>query len=282
MDSGTLLNQLTNYDTTRKNSVDVLNEAMGKYGVPEIRNRVAGLRTTLTNTESALNNVDPSVTGRTQGSLVTEAQRQKQVTNERAPIMQQYGEVSSALGNESANLTDNQNLAKDFASGSIDDWNAGRAALQDRYSTTYQREQDTKANDLEQAKLRAAAAASSGFSFPTSTSPTPLGTSGTTDPVKARIEAIQQDAINDVAGRKGQSRAALLSDYNATLLSAQRGNQRDIAKVDAYKRLYPEIFQPAGPAVLSPEFGSQIKNKAASLLSSAGGRLKSNLGIFGF
>jgi hypothetical protein len=75
-------------------------------GVPEIRNNVAGLRTTVANTTNALNNVDPSVTGRTSGSLVTEAQRQRLVNMERAPI-------ASELQNESGNLnTQNQILAR--------------------------------------------------------------------------------------------------------------------------------------------------------------------------
>lgn len=169
MDSATLAKQIADYDTKRRSSVDVLNEAMGKYGVPEIRSRVTGLRTTLANTENALNAVDPSVTGRTQGSLVTEAQRQKQVVNERAPIMEQYGQQERALGNESANMSDALGAAKILAEGQQNDWNIGRQALQSRYDQTFAKEQAEKAFQLEQEKLaeakRQAAAAAAGYSL---------------------------------------------------------------------------------------------------------------------
>lgn len=144
MDSQSLFNQLQDYDKNRKSSVDVLNDAMGKYGVPEIRSRVSGLRTTLSNTENALNAVDPSVTGRTQGSLVSEAQRQKQVANERAPIAQQYGEQTKALGNESANLSDQLQAAQLLAQNQVSDYDRGRQALSSQYDAVLGREAEKR------------------------------------------------------------------------------------------------------------------------------------------
>lgn len=162
MDSTAIANQIAEYDKNRKSSTDVLNQAMSQYGIPEIRSRVAGLRTTLSNTENALNNVDPSVTGRTQGSLVTEAQRQHQVADERAPIADQYGQQSRALATESANQSDALSAAKLLAENQINDYNTGRSALQSRYDTTYKREQDQKAADLAAKQL---AANSSGYNL---------------------------------------------------------------------------------------------------------------------
>jgi acetyl/propionyl-CoA carboxylase alpha subunit len=235
MDSAALLSQLQTYDAGRKNTVDVLNEAMGKYGVPEIRNRVAGLRTTLTNTENALNSVDPSVTGRTSGSLVTEAQRQKQVTNERDPIMQQYGQISNGLSNESKSLTEGETAARTWAEAAINDWNAGRSALQDRYTTTYQREQDDKAMQMEQAKMRAAAAASGGWN---------VGGGGGAPAAGAPTDPLKQGAFNDVQTRitSAKSDAELISDFNATMNSAKRGNAKDKAKVEFYMAMRPDLF----------------------------------------
>lgn len=148
--SAELATKIAEYDKNKKSSADILNEAMTKYGVPEIRGRVAGLRTTLGNTEAALNAVDPSVTGRTSRSLVTEAQRQRMVANERAPIASQYGEQSRALGTESANMTDAERAAETLARGTISDYTTGRQALQGQYETTYQREQ----NDIAQQTAR--------------------------------------------------------------------------------------------------------------------------------
>lgn len=144
MDSNSIANQIAEYDKNAKGSVDVLNDAMKQYGIPEIRNRVAGLRTTLTNTENALNNVDPSVSGRTQGSLVTEAQRERMVQNEKAPIMQNYSKISGNLSNESGNLSDQMQAAQLLASSKINDYNTGRQALQSRYQDAVSREAEQR------------------------------------------------------------------------------------------------------------------------------------------
>lgn len=145
MDSAAVAQQLANYDQNKVTSTDALNQALTQYGVPEIRNTVSGLRTTLANTQNAYNAVDPSVTGRTQGSLVTEAQRSKQVSNERAPIAGQIGDQSKALNQNQQDLTDALGQATTQATNKVNDYNTGRAALQSQYDTTYKREQDTLA-----------------------------------------------------------------------------------------------------------------------------------------
>lgn len=134
--------QLQQYDANRVTTTDALNDALKQYGVPEIRQNVAGLRTTVANTTSALNNVDPSVTGRTQGSLVTEAQRQRQVANERAPIAQQLQGFNTALGQGEQNLNEANNQATTLATNRVHDWETGRSALQSQYDTAYKAEQD--------------------------------------------------------------------------------------------------------------------------------------------
>lgn len=140
--SAAIAQQLADYDKNRVTSTDALNSALAQYGVPEIRNTVSGLRTTIANTTNALNNVDPSVTGRTQGSLVTEAQRSKQVNNERAPIAQQLGSQTGALTQNQQDLNDALGQATTQATNQINDYNTGRSALQNEYDTTYKSEQD--------------------------------------------------------------------------------------------------------------------------------------------
>lgn len=151
MDSATLAAQIADYDKKKINSVDALNEAMGQFGIPEIRNRVKGLRTTIANTESSLNAVDPSVTGRTSQSLVTEAQRQRMVANERQPIAEQLSGQNKALGDETVNLNENTQQATQLASNRINDYQTGRQALQSQYDAAFQREQAAAA---EAAKAR--------------------------------------------------------------------------------------------------------------------------------
>jgi hypothetical protein len=154
MDSATIARQLADYDAKRVTSTDAMNQALAQYGVPEIRNTVSGLRTTLANTTNALNSVDPSVTGRTQGSLVTEAQRQRQVARERAPIAGQLDSQGKQLGDAQTNLNDALGQATTLATNRVNDWNAGRQALQGQYDNTYKREQDTLAQQLAQEQMR--------------------------------------------------------------------------------------------------------------------------------
>lgn len=153
MDSATLASQLAAYNAKPVTATDALNTALNTFGVPEIRNTVSGLRTTVANTNSALNAVDPSVTGRTQGSLVTEAQRERQVNNERAPIAQNLTDENKSLTDQQQALTDALGQATTTANNQVSDYNAGRTALQGEYDMEYQREQDAAS------KAAAAAAA---------------------------------------------------------------------------------------------------------------------------
>ena len=100
------------------------------------------------------------------------------------------------------------------------------------------------------------------------------------DPIKAQNDKILQAAFNDVAGRQGQSQAAIRSDYNATMASANRGNIRDKSKIDVYHRMFPWLTQKAAPGILTPEFGQQLSNRAGNVFSALGNRLSNNLGIF--
>lgn len=142
--SAQIAGQLATYDKNRKSSADIMSEALKEYGVPEIRSNVANLRTTIANTENALNAVDPSVTGRTSRSLVTEAQRSRIVNNERAPIAEQLSGQGRALSTESANLTEQQRAAETLAQGRINDYTTGRTALQSQYNDALARENEAR------------------------------------------------------------------------------------------------------------------------------------------
>lgn len=100
------LAELQALQNSAQNPLDVYNQQQQAFGVGDVRNRVSSIRNTLLNTENALNQVDPSVTGRTSGSLVTEAQRQRLVNLERQPLAAQYGQQQGALSNEQATLSD--------------------------------------------------------------------------------------------------------------------------------------------------------------------------------
>jgi acetyl/propionyl-CoA carboxylase alpha subunit len=146
--SAELAAKIADSDAHRVTSVDATNEALAQYGVPEIRKNVAAMRTTVANTQNSLNAVDPSVTGRTSQSLVTEAQRQKQVANERAPIAEQLQGQNQALGQQSQDLNDATSQATVQATNRVNDWQTGRQALQQQYDNTYKAEQDSIAAQI--------------------------------------------------------------------------------------------------------------------------------------
>jgi len=89
-----------------ENPLDTYNKAVTSLGIPDVRASVQSLRKQILDSENLLNQVEGSVTGRTQGSLVTEAQRQRLVAQERQPIAEQAQKSYGALGTESANLQD--------------------------------------------------------------------------------------------------------------------------------------------------------------------------------
>jgi site-specific DNA-cytosine methylase len=231
-----LATQLADYDAKRKSSVDVLNEAMSKYGVPEIRSRVSGLRTTLSNTENALNAIDPSVTGRTQGSLVTEAQRSKQVANERAPIAEQYGTFSRSLGDAQSDLSDQERAAQVLAEGQLNDYESGRQALAGRYQLATDRENEQRrqleadrAYQLQsQEAARQAKAASAGYNFGGATASATPSTKA--DPYAS---VNKQGATNAMVGLFKTNDAALVQKtINAITSSAKNGNLYDKYKLE--------------------------------------------------
>lgn len=151
---------IQNFDASRANPTDVLSQAEGKYNVGQSRQRLVGLRSAIMGTEGALNAVDPSVTGRTSNSLVTEAQRSKMVANERAPIAEQYSQQQGALGNENSNYSDLQGQASKEAQLRLTGDDTKRSALQSLYDNLYKREQDAIAKQqAEQARQDALNAA---------------------------------------------------------------------------------------------------------------------------
>ena len=242
------LSQIQSFDASRSNPSDVLNQAQNKYGVGQTQQRLVGLRSAIMGTENLLNNVDPSVTGRTANSLVTEAQRSKMVANERAPIADQYSQQQGALANENANLNDASTKAAQEAQLTLTGQDTKRNALQSLYDTLYKREQDKIAQD-------AAAKAASSSAFDMSKY---LGSSGggnatsngtSTNNGVSPLSAIEQQGLANATGfvnkYKGNDNA-LISDFKATLSSANRGNAVDKAKLQAYATLRPDLFGNGG------------------------------------
>lgn len=117
-----------------RSSQDISTEAETKYGIPEATKRVSSLRGLVGNLQSAVEAVDPSVTGRTSGTFTTEGQRQALISKERSPILGDLGKQQSALSNEVADFNTSQGLATQMVQALKSDDQATYQRLLDQYN----------------------------------------------------------------------------------------------------------------------------------------------------
>lgn len=231
------LSQLQSFQSSRRKPQDVIREQEQQLGLPSAQQRQIGLRAAIGNTENLLRNVDPSVSGRTQGSLVTEAQKQRLVAMEREPISDQFREQSRALEGETANLNELNRRALTGAQLAISEQDAQENALRGVYQNLYQREQDEAARiqrDREFAEqqrqfneqLRASnagAASLAGLFGGGSSRETPA--SPQVDPLKQKA----QTAVTQLLGTN--DRGLIQRTYDAIKKSAGYGNAYDQMKL---------------------------------------------------
>lgn len=166
--SAQALQSLTDFNTNRKSAQDVNTQAQAQYGIPESSARLSTIRGLVGNLQSSVNAVDPSVTGRTSGSFVTEGQRQALVNKERTPILGQLGEQQTALGNEQQNFNTSSSLASNLASSILSQDQSKYQGLLDQYNAATAAEQEAEkkrefdASLAEQVAARKAAASAGG------------------------------------------------------------------------------------------------------------------------
>lgn len=246
--SQSAFDELRNFQGSRRKAADILKESESRLGLPDATKRQQGLRTAITNTENLIKAVDPSVSGRTGGSLVTEAQKTRLVGLERQPLDTAFSEQNRALEGESAIASELQRRALQESQLQLSEDDARQNALQGVYSTLYQREQDAIAKAErdrafeEQKRLAQQQASSLNSLLGGGTSaPTASGFGKPTNPV-------DQDAYNDVRTRISGDDNSIRSDYAATLDSARRGNMRDKAKIQFYHALRPDLFGKGTPS----------------------------------
>ena len=251
--SQSALDQLRSFQGSRRKSTDVLRESENRLGLPQATQRQQGLRTAITNTENLIKAVEPSVSGRTGGSLVTEAQKTRLVGMERAPLDTAFGEQNRALEGENAMANELQRRALQESQLQIAEDDRQEQGMSGLYSTLYQREQDAQAKAErdrafaeEQSRARAAAAQSSSLASLLGGNTGTLG--ATTTGFGKPTNPTDQDAYNDVRTRISGDDASIKSDYAATLASARNGNQRDKVKIQFYHALRPDLFRGGTPA----------------------------------
>ncbi len=172
MDPNALASQISTLDQGY-NPTQTYNDITTKLGIPDARTRVQALQSNLLDTQNAIKAVDPNVTARTSGALVTEAQRGALVNQEKAPLNQTYADENQAFGTQNGQLQDLLGQANTQAGLAQTDYQNKRQSLSDQLTAAnaqqalqYQKQQDAIANAQSQQKINQAGAA-------TATAPTP-------------------------------------------------------------------------------------------------------------
>src|SRR5258708_3631548 len=111
------------------NPTDVYNKVTTQLGIPDARTRVQALQKNLIDTQNAIEAVDPNVTARTSGSLVTEAQRGRLVNMEKQPLSENYAKQNQNYGTESGNLNTLLGEANTQVGNAQSDYNVKRQSL---------------------------------------------------------------------------------------------------------------------------------------------------------
>lgn len=177
MDYKTVGAQLQAAQSAAKNPTDIYNQAAQSLGVNAARDTVQGLRGAINNTTQLLQKVAPSVMGRTAQSLVTNAQANRQIQNESAPLQQNLSSQTNQYNQASQDYQDLANRATQQANMAYQGQQDKLSYLQNLYNVLYGQQQDAwnrynadrqfqegQRQFNESLKAKAASAASSGGS----------------------------------------------------------------------------------------------------------------------
>lgn len=151
--SGDALAQLQQTQAASQNPNDILTAQRQQLGVNSAQDTVTGLRGAIDNTTKLLQQVAPSVMGRTGSSLVTQAQASKQIQNEQAPISQNLTNEGTQYNEADQDLSKLQDEASTAASGIYQGQQDKLSYAQNLYNSLYQKEQDARAETDKQAAL---------------------------------------------------------------------------------------------------------------------------------
>lgn len=133
---------------------DQIAESANKaLGVDTAQQQVSGLRGAIARTSGLLQQVAPSVYGRTQNSLVTNAQATKQIGNEQAPIATQLDKENQDYSGASQDYQTLLNQANQRASNALQGQNTQLSYLQQLYQNMQAQEQAQRDEAFRQAQL---------------------------------------------------------------------------------------------------------------------------------
>lgn len=242
--SADALNQLSQYQGSLQTPQQAMDAANQQFGVSGAKQTATGLQGAIQNTTNLLNQVAPSVYGRTGNSLVTTAQASKQIDNASAPLQQTLTKQGTDYDNAEKNYEDLVGQSQDFTKNSLDAQNTKLGLLQNIYSDLYtkesdasklaeqQREYDQSLADQKAARAATASASQGGLSGLSSL--TTPSASSTSDPLKTRAAS----TVNDLLRQNGN---IVQTTYNAIKKSASNGNTYDQLKLQLLNTIRPDL-----------------------------------------
>jgi len=243
----------------RRPTQEILGEAETRYDIPGITSRLSNYRRLVNNLSRSVEAVDPSVTGRTSGSFVTEAQRAALVNKERRPLLEDLSKQQQALGETQGEYSLASGLASNLVSALqsedesryqkvLDRYNAARAAEQ----AAEDKRQFEENLRLEQYKARTGGGNEGGGIDLSGIIDRYLASQGQNNQGSLSPEEIAYTSVQKFL--RGTD-ASIRSDYNATKKSADRGNPADKIKIQLYERERPDLFKKAPAKKSAPAKG---------------------------
>lgn len=159
--SAQALANLQSFQSSEQSPDQILTGQEQQLGIPQAQQQVQGLRGAIQNTTNLLGQVAPSVYGRTQNSLETNAQATRQIGNEEAPISATLDKQNTDYGNQESDLQTLLSRAGTLAGLKAQGQSGQEALLQSIYGDLYGQESDA-AKLAEQAREANLSASSSG------------------------------------------------------------------------------------------------------------------------
>lgn len=158
------LQNLQSFQSGIQKPEDILTGQEQQLGVPQAQAQVQGLRGAIQNTTNLLNNVAPSVYGRTQNSLETDAQANRNIQNEQAPLSATLDKQNTDYGNQESDLQTLLGRAQSLSTLKAQGQDSQLGYLQNIYQDLFGSEKDAadRAEQAREADLSARASSGGG------------------------------------------------------------------------------------------------------------------------
>jgi len=235
------LAELQQHQASAAKPADILNAQRQQQGVNSAQDTVTGLRSAIQSTTKLLNQVAPSVMGRTGNSLVTSAQANRITQNEQAPIAASLEKQGTDYGYAGEDLSRASQRASEGAALEYQGQQDRASYLQNLYNALYGAEKDARdaaearrqfdAQIAEAARGRASSGGGGGGGFSLSGGATAAPASAPKAPATPK-----EAAYLSVQHYLQQGKQRAQSDYHATAKSAAKGNQVDMYKLLLYNQ----------------------------------------------